>query len=56
MPSVSFYDTRPESLVYHTSEFHVMDIKVNIIFIFEIFHLLFFRLLSALAMISVLDQ
>ena len=31
MPSVTFYDARPMSLIYHTNEFHVMDIKVQIV-------------------------
>ena len=31
MPSVTFYDARPMSLIYHTNEFHVMDIKVQIL-------------------------
>ena len=29
MPSVTYYDVRPMSLIYHTNEFHVMDIKVQ---------------------------
>ena len=30
MPSVTFYRERPESLVYHCHEFHILDIEVKI--------------------------
>ena len=30
VPSVTFYESRPLSLVYHSHEFHVMDLKVEI--------------------------
>ena len=28
VPSFSVYETRPESLIYHSNEFHVMDLRV----------------------------
>ena len=29
VPSVTIYDTRPMHLIYHSHEFHVMDLKVK---------------------------
>ena len=41
MPTVTLYEERPESLVYHCHEFHVLDIKVKIKVIKENIRLIF---------------